>query len=99
MTALARIEDEARLVHHASDNGIAAVRLAAAERVSSPSGLSTLVKQARRDKQVARLARERLARQRADAEQQAAASAERERLLEASKRTRTVPGSHSTRRA
>ncbi|WP_353981153.1 DUF349 domain-containing protein [Salinicola endophyticus] len=83
LTALARIEDEARLVHHASDNGIAAVRLAAAERVSSPAGLGTLVKQARRDKQVARLARERLARQRADAEQQAAASAERERLLEA----------------
>lgn len=83
LTALARIDDEARLVHHASDNGIAAVRLAAAERVSSPGGLSTLVKQAKRDKQVARLARERLARQRADAEQQAAASAERERLLEA----------------
>ncbi|WP_198651734.1 DUF349 domain-containing protein [Salinicola sp. RZ23] len=83
LTALARIEDETRLIHHASDNGIAAVRLAAAERVSSPAGLSTLVKQAKRDKQVARLARERLARQRADAEQQAAASAERERLLEA----------------
>lgn len=82
LAALARIDDEARLIDHASDNGITAVRHAAAERVTSMEGLSLLAKRARRDKQVARLARERLARQRADAEQQAAAEAERERLLE-----------------
>ncbi|WP_110655201.1 DUF349 domain-containing protein [Salinicola halimionae] len=82
LAALARIEDENRLIHHASDNGITAVRHAAAERVTSPEGLTLLVKQARRDKQVARLARERLARLRADAEQQAREGNEREHLLE-----------------
>jgi len=82
LAALARIEDEDRLIHHASENGITAVRHAAAERVTSPDGLALLVKQARRDKQVARLARERLARLRADAEQQSREENEREQLLE-----------------
>ncbi|GHB17074.1 DUF349 domain-containing protein [Salinicola rhizosphaerae] len=83
LAALSLIEDEAHLVRHASENGISAVRHAAAERVTSEAGLSRLVKQARRDKQVARLARDRLANLRADAEQQAAAHLERERLLTA----------------
>ena len=82
LAALARIDDEERLIHHASENGITAVRHAAAERVTSPDGLAQLAKQARRDKQVARLARERLARLRADAEQQSREAAEREQLLE-----------------
>ncbi|MGM8851501.1 DUF349 domain-containing protein [Salinicola halophyticus] len=81
LAALARIDDEDRLIHHASDNGITAVRHAAADRVTTAEGLTLLVKQARRDKQVARLARERLARLRADAEQQAREESEREQLL------------------
>ncbi|WP_251976945.1 DUF349 domain-containing protein [Salinicola avicenniae] len=83
LAALARIEDEARLIHHASENGITAVRRAAAERVTSNDGLTQLARQARRDKQVARLARERLAERRADAEQRAERAAEREKLLSA----------------
>ncbi|WP_110669055.1 DUF349 domain-containing protein [Salinicola halophilus] len=83
LTALARVDDETRLIDHASDNGITAVRRAAAERVESDDGLARLARQSRRDKQVARLARERLAARRADAEQQAAAGAERERVLQA----------------
>ncbi|WP_110685523.1 DUF349 domain-containing protein [Salinicola aestuarinus] len=83
LTALARVDDEARLIDHASDNRITAVRHAAAERVKSDDGLARLARQARRDKQVARLARERLAARRANAEQQAAADAERERILQA----------------
>ncbi|OLO06088.1 MULTISPECIES: DUF349 domain-containing protein [Salinicola] len=82
LAALARIDDESRLIHHASENGITAVRHAAAERVVSAEGLALLSKQARRDKQVARLARERLARLRADAEQQSREEGEREQLLE-----------------
>ncbi|MAM59425.1 MAG: hypothetical protein CMN25_19105 [Salinicola sp.] len=82
LSALARIDDEGRLIHHACENGITAVRHAAAERVTSPEGLARLIKQARRDKQVARLARERLANLRADAEQQHREEVEREKLLE-----------------
>lgn len=81
LAALARIDDEQRLIHHASENGITAVRHAAAERVVTPDGLALLIKQSRRDKQVARLARDRLASLRADAEQQAQAQTEREQLL------------------
>ncbi|MBD3898475.1 DUF349 domain-containing protein [Halomonas sp. ML-15] len=76
-------DDEEALILQACENGIAAVRHAAASRVISETGLQQLVRQARRDKQVARLARERLNALRADAAQQAAAEAERERILKA----------------
>ena len=81
--AALRDDDEAALIAQACENGIAAVRHAAAARVTSEAGLQQLARQARRDKQVARLARERLNALRADAAQQAAAEAERERILSA----------------
>ncbi|SDM07671.1 protein of unknown function [Modicisalibacter muralis] len=83
LAALARIDDEDTLIHQACENGIAAVRHAAAERITSEEGLTRLARQARRDKQVARLARERLNRQREDAAQAQAQRAERERILDA----------------
>ncbi|GGY08244.1 hypothetical protein GCM10007160_39590 [Litchfieldella qijiaojingensis] len=83
LAALARLSDEEALVQQACENGIAAVRHAAAERVKSEEGLTRLTRHARRDKNVARLARERLNQLRADAAQVVQAHAERERILQA----------------
>ncbi|WP_108447399.1 DUF349 domain-containing protein [Halomonas denitrificans] len=82
LAALARLDAEEDLVRQACDNGIAAVRHAAAARVESEAGLARLAHEARRDRQVARQARERLNRLRADTASLAAARAEREALLE-----------------
>ncbi|MDO0946235.1 DUF349 domain-containing protein [Chromohalobacter israelensis] len=83
LAALARLDDEAALIRQACDNGIAAVRHAAAERVTSHAGLQRLAREARRDKAVIRQARERLQRLRADAEETQAQQAARQRILEA----------------
>lgn len=83
LAALARLDDEEALIHQACENGIAAVRHAAAERVTSEEGLAQLARRARRDKQVARLARDRLHRRREDAAQAKAQHIKRQRILEA----------------
>lgn len=83
LTALARLNDEDALIHQACENGIAAVRHAAAERITSEDGLTRLARQARRDKQVVRLARERLNRMREDVAQAQTQHVERERILDA----------------
>ncbi|GHB07195.1 DUF349 domain-containing protein [Modicisalibacter luteus] len=83
LSALARLDDEPALIHQACENSIAAVRHAAAERVTSEEGLTQLARQARRDKHVTRLARDRLNRLREDASQAEAQRIERERILEA----------------
>ncbi|APE31182.1 hypothetical protein BOX17_09610 [Halomonas aestuarii] len=82
LAALARLEAEEDLIRQACDNGIAAVRHAAAARVESEAGLARLAQEARRDRQVARGARERLNRLRADAASLEAARTEREALLD-----------------
>lgn len=81
LAALAKIDDETLLVRQACDNSIAAVRHAAAERVSSESGLKQLVQNARRDRHVQRAARDRLNRLRADADAIKESMALRESLL------------------
>ncbi|GHC24858.1 DUF349 domain-containing protein [Aidingimonas halophila] len=83
LAALARITDEDALIEQACTNGIAAVRHAAATRVTSEEGLRQLVRRAKRDKQVVRLARERLNRKKVDSAQLEAAKAKREQLLHA----------------
>lgn len=83
LTALERLHDEAALIRQACENGIAAVRHAAAARVESEVGLQRLVREARRDRQVVRLAREKLNRLRADAAELAAARERRDTLLRA----------------
>ncbi|MGC3875103.1 DUF349 domain-containing protein [Halomonas sp. GXIMD04776] len=83
LTALARLQDEDILIHQAIENNIAAVRHAAARRVVTEHGLARLSREARRDKQVIRLARERLNRLRENAAQTEAQRAKRERILEA----------------
>ena len=83
LAALARLDDEDALIHQACENGIAAVRHAAAKRITSEDGLTRLARQARRDKQVVRLARERLNRKREDVAQAQTQRVERERILDA----------------
>ncbi|TFH88286.1 DUF349 domain-containing protein [Billgrantia azerbaijanica] len=83
LAAVARLHDETDLIHQACENGIAAVRHAAAARVESEAGLQRLVREARRDRQVVRQAREKLNRLRADAAELAAARERREALLRA----------------
>ncbi|SEL98303.1 DUF349 domain-containing protein [Halomonas caseinilytica] len=82
LAALARLDTEPALIRQACENGIAAVRHAAAERVTSEAGLTRLVNEARRDRRVTRLARERLNRLRTDAASLAAARERRRDLLE-----------------
>ncbi|SFU60537.1 DUF349 domain-containing protein [Halomonas korlensis] len=91
LAALARIEGEDALIHQACDNGIAAVRHAAAARVESEAGLARLAQSARRDRQVMRQARERLNRLRADAASLAAARARRDALIETLERHAKAP--------
>lgn len=91
LAALARLDDEEALIRQACDNGIAAVRHAAAARVESEAGLARLVQEARRDRQVARQARERLNRLRADAAFLVAARERREALLQDLERHAKAP--------
>lgn len=81
LTALAGIDDETMLIEQACDNSIAAVRHAAAERVTSEQGLKQLVQTARRDRHVQRNARDRLSHLRADADAIKESMAQRESLL------------------
>ncbi|MGQ4878331.1 DUF349 domain-containing protein [Billgrantia sp. LNSP4103-1] len=82
LAAVARLTSEEDLIEQACDNGIAAVRHAAAARVTSEAGLQRMVQQARRDRHVMRQARERLNRLRTDAATQAAAREQRAALLQ-----------------
>ncbi|WP_136249291.1 DUF349 domain-containing protein [Halomonas borealis] len=81
LAALACLSEEDALIRQACDNGIAAVRQAAAARVESESGLQRLIQGAKRDRQVMRQARERLQRCRADAASLAEDRQRRETLL------------------
>ncbi len=86
LAALSRLEGEEALIQQACDNGIAAVRHAAAARVESEAGLARLAREAKRDRQVMRQARERLNRLRADAASLAAAQERREALIDSLER-------------
>jgi hypothetical protein len=81
LVALSQLSDENDLVHQACHNGVAAVRHQAAERIEDEKGLKRLLKEARRDRQVVRLARERLNRLRSDAQWLEAEEQQRETLL------------------
>ncbi|RUR31579.1 DUF349 domain-containing protein [Vreelandella andesensis] len=81
LTALEQLTDESDLVHQACHNGVAAVRHQAAQRIESEENLKKLLKEARRDRQVIRQAREKLTQLRNDAEWLAEQQAQREHLL------------------
>jgi hypothetical protein len=81
LVALSQLSDENDLIHQACHNGVAAVRHQAAERIEDEKGLKRLLKEARRDRQVVRLARERLNRLRSDAQWLEAEEQQRETLL------------------
>ncbi|WP_444678576.1 hypothetical protein [Halomonas sp. E19] len=93
LAALAGLHEESDLIHQACENGIAAVRHAAAARVASEAGLQALAGRARRDRQVMRQARERLNRLRADAASLIAARERREALLGKLEAHANAPGS------
>ncbi|WP_271910906.1 DUF349 domain-containing protein [Vreelandella alkaliphila] len=81
LAALEQLTVESDLVHQACHNGVAAVRHQAAQRIESEESLKKLLKEARRDRQVIRLAREKLTQLRNDAEWLADQQAQREHLL------------------
>lgn len=81
LVALSRLTDEKDLIDQACHNGVAAVRHQAAERIEDEEGLKRLLKEARRDRQVVRLARDRLNRLRSDAQWLEAEEQQRETLL------------------
>ncbi|WNL39381.1 DUF349 domain-containing protein [Halomonas sp. PAMB 3232] len=82
LTALERLVDDEDLIYQACNNGVASVRKRAAERLDSEASLKTLLKQARRDRNVMRLAREKLSRLRHDNEWFDQQMTRREELLE-----------------
>ncbi|MBT2774974.1 DUF349 domain-containing protein [Halomonas sp. ISL-60] len=81
LVALGKLNAEDDLIRQACHNGVAAVRHQAAERIEDEEGLKRLVKEARRDRQVVRLGRERLNRLRSDAQWLEAEVQQRETLL------------------
>ncbi|MCL7929315.1 DUF349 domain-containing protein [Halomonas llamarensis] len=83
LSALERLNAEDDFIHQACHNAVVAVRHRAAEQVASEAGLKRLLKESRRDRQVARLARERLNRLKADAEWGKNQHERRETLLKA----------------
>ena len=81
LTALKQLTSEEDWVQQACHNSVAAVRHQAAERVNDEENLKRLLKEARRDRQVVRLAKEKLTQLRNDAEWLAEQQAQREHLL------------------
>ncbi|ARS52012.1 DUF349 domain-containing protein [Kushneria konosiri] len=83
LAALARINDESILIEQACQNSIAGVRQAAAERIDSDEGLERLAREARRDKQIMRSARDRLNQRRDQRREQDARQQRRDDLIAA----------------
>ncbi|REC93992.1 DUF349 domain-containing protein [Kushneria indalinina] len=83
LAALERIEDEGALIEQACQNSIASVRQAAAGRVDSDEGLERLAREARRDKQIMRGARDRLNQRRDQRREQDARQQRRDDLIQA----------------
>ncbi|WP_447530035.1 DUF349 domain-containing protein [Vreelandella sp. TE19] len=81
LTALAALTDDVDLIHQACHNGVASVRHRAAERIEDEESLKRLLKQARRDRHVMRLAREKLDKLRHDSAWLEQQKARREELL------------------
>ncbi|MGS2742603.1 DUF349 domain-containing protein [Halomonas sp. LS-001] len=83
LAALEKLQSEEDIVQQACHNGVANVRHRAAERVVSEQGLKRLLKESHRDRQVTRLARERLNAFKEDAEWEKAQHQKREDILSA----------------
>ncbi len=83
LAALARIDDEQTLIEQACQNSIAGVRQAAANRIDTDEGLERLAREARRDKQIMRGARDRLNQRRDQRREQDARQQRRDDLIQA----------------
>ncbi|MFG6668407.1 DUF349 domain-containing protein [Halomonas sp. HNIBRBA4712] len=81
LNALARLQSDDDLIFQACHNSVASVRRQAAERLEEEASLKQLLKEARRDRNVVRLAREKLARLRHDNAWFDQQTARREELL------------------
>ncbi|WP_249977632.1 DUF349 domain-containing protein [Vreelandella olivaria] len=81
LSALEQLSNDNDLIHQACHNGVAAVRHQAAQRIEDEESLKRLLKEARRDRQVMRLAREKLTQLRNDAEWLHQQQSQREHLL------------------
>jgi len=81
LTALGKLQDEDDIIQQACHNGVVAVRHSAAERVVSERGLRRLLKESQRDRQVMRLARDRLNALKEDAEWEKSQRQKREDIL------------------
>ena len=82
LAALVRLTDDNDLITQACHNGVATVRHRAAERIEDEESLKRLLKEARRDRHVVRLAREKLGQKRTDAQWLAQQQQQREQLLQ-----------------
>ncbi|WP_445620795.1 DUF349 domain-containing protein [Kushneria sp. Sum13] len=91
LAALARISDEQALIEQACQNSIAGVRQAAASRIDSDEGLERLAREARRDKQIMRSARDRLNQRRDQRREQDARQQRRDDLIAAMTRLSDQP--------
>ncbi|MGM0615150.1 MAG: DUF349 domain-containing protein [Pseudomonadota bacterium] len=83
LAALEKLQDEDDIIQQACHNGVVAVRHRAAERVASEQGLKRLLKESQRDRQVMRLARDRLNALKEDAEWEKHQHQKREGILHA----------------
>lgn len=83
LAALEKLQDENDIIQQACHNGVVAVRHRAAERVASEQGLRRLLKESQRDRQVMRLARDRLNALKEDAEWEKNQHQKREAILHA----------------
>ncbi|WP_339118146.1 DUF349 domain-containing protein [Halomonas sp. BMC6] len=81
LTAVEQLHDEDDLVQQACHNSVAAVRHQAAQRISGEASLKRLLKEARRDRQVMRYAKEQLTQRRNDEQWLEEQQAQREHLL------------------
>lgn len=91
LAALERISDEQTLIEQACQNSIAGVRQAASRRIDSDEGLERLAREARRDKQIMRSARDRLNQRRDQRREQDARQQRRDDLIQAMTRLSDQP--------
>jgi hypothetical protein len=81
LIAVEQLSNEADLVHQACHNSVAAVRHQAAQRIDSEESLKRLLKEARRDRQIIRFAKEQLTQRRNDEQWLEEQQEQREHLL------------------
>lgn len=91
LAALEKLQEEDDIIRQACQNDIATVRRRAAERVISEQGLKRLIKESQRDRQVMRMARDRLNGLKKEAEWKKKQHQRREDILNALEQQASTP--------